>query len=90
MATKQDCLQLISQGHYKKALELLDEIIRLEPTDDEAYFHRGKLKWRMGDRPGATGDYATAVSINPSSPAVTALEQARDVADFFNPDLYNP
>ncbi|WP_304967895.1 hypothetical protein [Duncaniella muris] len=50
----------------------------------------GKLRWRMGDRSGAMGDYAKAVELNPDSPAVMALEQARDIADFFNPDLYNP
>ncbi len=35
-------------------------------------------------------DYAYASELDPSSPAIKALEQARDIAGFFNPDLYNP
>ncbi len=60
------------------------------PESDELYFRRGKLYWRMGDRSAAMGDYAKAQSINPDSPASKALEMAYDVANFFNPDLYNP
>ena len=33
---------------------------------------------------------ACASELDPSSPAAKALEQARDIAGFFNPDLYNP
>ena len=35
-------------------------------------------------------DYSKATGLNPDSPAAMALEQARDIAGFFNPDLYNP
>ena len=56
----------------------------------EAYFMRGKLMWRMGRRADATSDYAKAAGLDPDSKAVKALEHARDVEAFFNPDLYNP
>lgn len=81
---------LISKGKLEEALEVLDGLIAVSPDDDKLLFERGKIRWRLGDRAGATGDYAKAVMINPDSPAARALEQARDIADFFNPDLYNP
>lgn len=81
---------LISEGKLEEALEVLDGLIAVSPDDDKLLFERGKIRWRLGDRAGATGDYAKAVMINPDSPAARALEQARDIADFFNPDLYNP
>ena len=86
----QDYRILISEGKIEAALAVLDDLIKLSPDDDRLLFERGKLRWRIGDRAGATGDYAKASMINPESPAAKALEQARDIADFFNPDLYNP
>lgn len=81
---------LIASGRYDDALETLDLLIGQDRTDDRLLFERGKLKWRLGDRAGAMGDYSKACEINPDSPAALALAQARDIADFFNPDLYNP
>lgn len=82
--------QLISDNRFEEALQVLDTLLAASPEDDSLLFARGKLRWRLGDRQGATGDYAKAVIINPQSPASKALEHARDIADFFNPDLYNP
>ena len=44
----------------------------------------------MGDRIAAMNDYAAAAAVNPDSPATAALQNARDVNDFFNPDIFNP
>lgn len=82
--------QLVSENRLQEALDELDRLIEASPGDDGFLFARGKVRWRMGDRAGATGDYAKASMINPESPAAKALENARDIADFFNPDLYNP
>lgn len=81
---------LVADGRLEEAVASLSAMIEARGDDDTLYFMRGKLRWRLGDRAGATSDYAVAASLNPSSPAVRALEHARDVADFFNPDLYNP
>ncbi len=90
MTNLQNYRQLISESCFQEALGLIDILVNESPGDDVLLFERGKLKWRLGDRAGATGDYAKAVLINPDSPAARALEHARDIADFFNPDLYNP
>jgi tetratricopeptide (TPR) repeat protein len=82
--------KLVSENNIQEALTLINQMIDGSPESDELYFRRGKLYWRMGDRSAAMGDYAKAQSINPDSPASKALEMAYDVANFFNPDLYNP
>lgn len=82
--------KLVSENNIQGALTLINQMIDGNPESDELYFRRGKLYWRMGDRSVAMGDYAKAQSINPDSPASKALEMAYDVANFFNPDLYNP
>lgn len=81
---------LVADGRLEEAVASLSAMIEARDDDEALYFMRGKLRWRLGDRSGATSDYAVAASLNPLSPAVRALEHARDVADFFNPDLYNP
>ncbi len=81
---------MIAEGRFAEAVKLIGEMISESPDSDSLYFNRGKLLWRLGDRAGAMSDYAKAVDLNPESPAAMALEQAYDVANFFNPDLYNP
>lgn len=81
---------LIAENQLEDAVRLIDEIISENSDSDILYFRRGKLRWRLGDRSGAMSDYAKAKELNPESPASKALEQAYDVANFFNPDLYNP
>ncbi len=81
---------LVAEGRLDEALAAVTALLDSGMRDDGLFFARGKIRWRLGDRSGATSDYAMAVSLNPESPAANALEQARDVADFFNPDLYNP
>lgn len=96
--------QLIASGHLAEAVKLLGETIAGAMNGEEfkagdelarrnvadLYFRRGKLYWRLGERSRATTDYAQASELDPEGPATMALEQARDVESFFNPDLYNP
>lgn len=53
-------------------------------------FLKGKSLWRLGRRSEATSAYAASAALDPEGPAVRALEHARDIDAFFNPDLYNP
>lgn len=82
---------LIDSGLVEEAVAALTSLIEAgADRPDELYFRRGKLFWRLGRRGEATSDYMKAVAYNPSSPAALALENARDIEAFFNPDLYNP
>lgn len=90
MHTLQDIALQISNDRLQEAKEALDSYIEVHSQCDEALFLRGKVYWRMGNRSAATCDYAAAAALNPGSPAVAALDFARDIEDFFNPDLFNP
>lgn len=93
---------LIADGRYDEAMVALDSAIAASDMSyaggDKApaeylsrlYFVRGKLNWRFGCRAAAVNDYSMSVSIDPMSPAATALAQAKDINDFHAPDLYNP
>lgn len=86
----QDIQAILADNKIDEAINELNALIAINPNNDEALFLRGKAYWRLGNRSRALTDYATAASINPDSPAVFALEQAREIEAFFNPDLLNP
>lgn len=86
----QDIQAILADNKINEAINELNALIAINPNNDEALFLRGKAYWRLGNRSRALTDYATAASINPDSPAVFALEQAREIEAFFNPDLLNP
>ena len=88
--TLQDIQTILADNKIDEAINELNDIIANNPDDDEALFLRGKAYWRLGNRSRALTDYATAASINPDSSATFALEQAREIEAFFNPDLLNP
>lgn len=84
---------LIKQDELAEALELISSMLKEEQKAEvraDILFRRGKIHWKMGNRSRATSDYMAAVELDPSSPAGAALEQARDIERFFNPDLLNP
>ncbi|MBD5173415.1 MAG: tetratricopeptide repeat protein [Bacteroidales bacterium] len=81
---------LIEEGKFDEAIALISQAIVSNNEDDRLYFLRGKVHWKKGMRKEAMNDYASAIRLNPDSPAKIAMEQARAVANFFNPDLLNP
>ncbi|MCM1484042.1 MAG: hypothetical protein NC043_06880 [Muribaculaceae bacterium] len=81
---------MIHDGNLDEAIDALDAIIAENDSDAEALFLRGKALWRKGCRSRATSDYAASAAIDPDGPATLALDHARDIEAFFNPDLLNP
>lgn len=81
---------MMERGDLIEALASLDQLVHDRPDDARALFMRGKVYWRMGNRARATANYASAAAIDPDGPAALALEHARDIDRFYNPDLYNP
>lgn len=90
MESTQKIEQFISDGHFDRAIECLDEAIEHTPGDANLWYLRGKTYWRMGKKAAAISDFEEAVHINPDSPAALALEMTQNVMDFYNPDLLNP
>ncbi len=56
--------QRLQKNDLKGALEDYDEVVRLEPRDDENYVNRGLVKEKMNDLPGATADFSKAIELN--------------------------
>ncbi|MDE6176800.1 MAG: hypothetical protein K2F71_04585 [Paramuribaculum sp.] len=83
----------IADSDYSRAIALYGEAIdaAADPLlKATLYFERGKLYWKTGCRSAATTDYAAAAELDPDGPAVAALDQAREIENFFNTDLLNP
>lgn len=85
--------QLIEQNRLEEALQSLTSVIDAGVEQDRAeelLVARGKVHWRMQNYSGAVCDFEKALSINPDSEAGPALELARNIFDYYNPDLLNP
>jgi lipopolysaccharide biosynthesis regulator YciM len=56
----------------------------------QQHCERGKQFWANGERGKAITEYNTALSLDPNSPAKTALEIINQIMDFFDPNQLNP
>ena len=57
-----------NQGQTERAIADLDEAIRLDPRDAEAYLSRGSLYEELGNAAAARADYQSALKIVPDHP----------------------
>lgn len=87
---KEKLQRLIDEGLLDEVLTELNQILSADSNNDEAYLMRGKVHWKLGEKAQAITDYEHAADINPQSSAVQFLAHAKEVMDFFNPDLLNP
>ncbi len=77
-------------NNIEEEIRLLSQRIAANPADDDAYYRRGTLRWRLQQRAGAITDLNTAARLNPQGPAPAAVANLNAIMAFFNPDLYNP
>ncbi len=59
--------QRFQKNDLKGALEDYDEVVRLEPKDEENYINRGLVKEKMNDLLGAKADFSKAIDLNPKN-----------------------
>ena len=81
--------QLINDNKTEEALRLLDEYIKKNASDDEAFYPRANVYRKMGDIRQALNNYLSAIELNPDSPAQTAYNAQIKILDFYNKDMYN-
>lgn len=82
---------LLKTDRPAEALAAVDEAVASgSGPKAQLLFLKGKALWRLGRRSEATSAYAASAALDHDGPAVRALEYARDIESFFNPDLYNP
>ena len=90
MSQISDLEALLASDRLDEAVAEATRLLGASPSDASLLFMRGKAYWRLGNRRAAMTDYAASAAIDPSGPASRALEHARDIAGFFNPDIFNP
>lgn len=71
-------------------LDAATALLKASADDAWAQYMLGRIAWKQGRRADAIEWYERAAASDAESEAAVALEQARDVMDFFNKDLYNP
>lgn len=80
---------LIYKGRVDEAISLLDNYIKENPKDDEAYYLLGNAWRKKGNNRLALNNYLEAIHINPESPAQKAHDMLMDILDFYYKDMYN-
>lgn len=70
----------------------LEEVEALLTGQEDAWslYMLGRVAWKRGQRGDAMSLYARSAAEEPDGPGSVALEQARQIMDFYNHDLYNP
>lgn len=86
MIEKEEIRRLIARGNLADATALL----KASPDDAWALYMLGRIAWKEGRKADAISLYERAQAIDPASEAAVALEQAREIMNFYNTDLYNP
>lgn len=81
--------RLVHDGETDSAISLLDEYLKENPLDDEAFFLRGNAWRKKGDNRLALNNYLEAVHINPDSPAQKAYDMLMDIMNFYYKEMYN-
>lgn len=61
-----------------EAMKDYDTAIKLDPVNGAAYYSRGIMKNRQGDKDGAIADYTKALEIKPSENLYSTRAQARE------------
>lgn len=86
MKTQSQIEALIASGDLDAAQNAIAGL------DDEATaaYLSGRLAWKRGLKAEAMTFYAKSEALDPAGPGATALEQARQIMNFYNKDLYNP
>lgn len=80
---------LIEEGKIDIAIDALNELIKLHPVCDEAYYLRGNAYRKQGNWQLAINSYLAAIEINPESPAQQANKMMTDILNFYNKDMFN-
>ncbi|MCS6904134.1 MAG: tetratricopeptide repeat protein [Bacteroidia bacterium] len=80
-------VELLENGSYKEAEQVLTQLINKEPRNEQAYHLRAKARWEQQNYNGPNGalaDFTKAIELNPQNP-VLYLE--RGIANY---DLDDP
>ena len=53
------------RGQPAEAIDLFDQVLRLQPDYDKAYYNRGCAQDELGQADAAIADFSAALTVNP-------------------------
>ena len=59
-------IEKIKRDDFEGALNDINKFLKQDPTNWEAYHHRGNSKYNLNDFKGAISDYSKAIELNPN------------------------
>lgn len=81
---------ILRGGDADRAIHLLTTAIDSgECRTAEAYYLLGNAFRKKGNWQGALNNYQEAISLDSSSPAVSARSMVMDILEFYNKDMFN-
>ncbi len=94
--TLQQIKAMLSRSESRDVIAHCDYIIKSEETQDnklfiaEVFYLRGNAYRQLGEWGNAMSSYLESSERNPNGPAKQAYQQALQILEFYNHDLYNP
>ena len=93
--TIQQIKDMLARSESRDVIALCDNLIKNNQDADkklvsQLYYLRGNAYRQLGDWGKAMSSYLEASERNPEGPAKQAYQQALQILEFYNHDLYNP
>ena len=57
----------MEKAQVEKSVEIFDEAVQLDPNHPDVFYHRGQVRFLVGDFAGAASDYKKAISLDPEN-----------------------
>jgi cytochrome c-type biogenesis protein CcmH/NrfG len=81
--------EILNEGKIEEGIALLNEYLKENSQDDEAYYLLGNFYRRKEDWKMALNNFQKAMDLNPESPAAEAYKMIVKILEFYNKDIYN-
>ena len=93
--TIQQIKDMLARSESRDVIALCDNLIKNNQDADkklvsQLYYLRGNAYRQLGDWGKAMSSYLEASERDPEGPAKQAYQQALQILEFYNHDLYNP
>ena len=78
-------------GDLESSINLLNDMLLVNPDNEEALLLRGLAFYRMQKWGEAINDFSSVLELKPDhTEAKLRLEMAENILGYFTPDLFNP
>lgn len=83
--------RLFEQNELNEAIEMLNEIISVNPFEIQALLLRARIYYKIQQWGNAINDYCSVLEIEPENQeAKSGVEMAENILGYFTPDMFNP